>query len=96
MVQPRCGEGPAARVGQTAHRAWPLASSRCRARGWARLGAAQLCLGHPRAALSAYQRGLQMSPGSAEMQLGARLAGDNLAAAGGRRTAVRHADGLYE
>lgn len=64
----------------------------CRARGWARLGAAQLCLGHPRAALAAYERGLALSPGSAEMQLGARLAAEGQAAAGERRRAVRHVD----
>ena len=61
-----------------------------RARGWARLGAAQLCLGHPRASLSAYQRGLQLAPGSGEMQLGAQLAEAALAAQAGRRKAERH------
>lgn len=60
-----------------------------RARGWARLGAAHLCLGHARAALSAYERGLQLSPGSREMQLGAELARERLAAAGDRRKAMR-------
>lgn len=68
----------------------PPSPDACRARGWARLGAAQLCGGHPRAALSAYQRGLQLAPGSGEMQLGAQLASAALAAQAGRRKVERH------
>lgn len=69
---------------------------RRRARGWARLGAAQLCLGHSRAALSAYQRGLQLDPDSVEMQRGAQLAAAGQAGVEDRRRAMRHADGDVE
>jgi hypothetical protein len=65
---------------------------RCRSRGWARLGAAQLCLGHHRAAVSAYQRGLDLEAGSQELQMGLQLA---QRAAGGRdpqRRAAMHDD----
>ncbi|KAL4421061.1 hypothetical protein ABPG77_001356 [Micractinium sp. CCAP 211/92] len=60
------------------------------ARGWARLGAAQLCLGHARAAASAYRQGLSLDGGSREMQLGLKLAQAALAAQGSRRKAMRH------
>ncbi len=63
----------------------------CRARGWARLGAAQLCLGHMRASLSAYSRGLQLDPGNAEMKLGLQLAqGAPAAGPADRRRAIHH------
>ena len=90
-------------LSRTRHRVRPSAATllacadmpralRCRARGWARLGAAQLCLGHLRASLSAYRRGLQLDPGNTEMQLGVQLA--QAAAAAGpadRRRAMHHA-----
>lgn len=62
----------------------------CRPRGWARLGAAQLCAGHVRAAVSAYKKGLELQPGSAEMQLGLELAQQALVAQGNRRAAEHH------
>lgn len=62
----------------------------CRARGWARLGAAQLCLGHPRPALAAYQRGLALSPGNEEMRRGEALAEEHVRASAGRRRAQHH------
>jgi hypothetical protein len=65
-----------------------LPPRRCRARGWARLGAAQLMLGHPRASMSAYTRGMQLDPGSEEMALGLQLARAALEAQGNRREAV--------
>ena len=46
----------------------------CRGRGWARLGAAQLCAGHPTASVSAYAKGLQMDPKNEEMTVGMELA----------------------
>ena len=67
----------------------PPATTR-RARGWARLGAANLCLDHARAALSAYERGLTLSPGNEEMQRGTALARERLATQGGRRKAQHH------
>ncbi|KAL4422512.1 hypothetical protein ABPG75_008709 [Micractinium tetrahymenae] len=60
------------------------------ARGWARLGAAHLCLGHARAAASAYRQGLGLDGGSREMQVGLQLAQAALAAQGDRRKAMRH------
>lgn len=44
------------------------------ARGWARLGAAQLCLGHVQAAESAYKKGLSLDPGNEELIAGLSLA----------------------
>lgn len=63
----------------------------CRARGWARLGAAQLCVGHPTAAASAYARGLTLDPRSEEMLEGmemAKRAGDRAGHGKHRRAAV--------
>jgi tetratricopeptide (TPR) repeat protein len=68
-----------------------LPSSR-RARGWARLGAANLCLGRQRAAMAAYRRGLELSPGHAEMALGLQLAQQAVLAQGDRRKAMHHAE----
>lgn len=61
-----------------------------RARGWARLGAAHLCLGHARAAASAYRQGLSLDASSREMRLGLQLAQAAVAAQGDRRKAMRH------
>jgi hypothetical protein len=46
----------------------------CRSRGWARLGASQLCMGHPTAAASAYTQGLRLDPKNDEMLTGMELA----------------------
>lgn len=68
----------------------PPALALCRARGWARLGAAQLCLGHPRAAAAAYRRGLELEGSNKEMRLGLELAQAALVSSAGRRKAVHH------
>ena len=47
-----------------------------RARGWARLGAAHLCNGHPSAAIAAYAQGLKLDPKNPEMVEGLQLAKD--------------------
>ena len=62
----------------------------CRARGWARLGAAQLGLGHYQAALAAYKKGLRLQPGAPDMELGLQEAGELAQSRGGRRDAVHH------
>ena len=79
--------------GSTAAERWTdreRARAVCRPRGWARLGAAQLCLGHHRAAESAYQSGLALDAGSAEMQLGLQLAQAAAAGRGKQRRAAMH------
>ncbi|KAI3430257.1 hypothetical protein D9Q98_004853 [Chlorella vulgaris] len=61
------------------------------ARGWARLGAAQLCMGHMRASVSAYRQGLELDPASSEMQLGLKMAQQAQAAVPqDRRKAMHH------
>lgn len=63
----------------------------CRSRGWARLGAAQLCLGHPTAAASAYAQGLRLDPKNDEMLSGMELAKKAGHARGGHiRRAAMH------
>lgn len=59
-----------------------------RSRGWARLGTAQLCLGHARAAVTAYEKGLQLDATNHEMQLGLALAKQALDVRGNRRAAM--------
>lgn len=44
------------------------------ARGWARLGAAELCNDHVNAAISAYAKGLRLKEGDKELQSGLKLA----------------------
>lgn len=62
-----------------------------RARGWARLGAAQLCLGHPTAAASAYIQGLKLDPKNEEMLTGMELANRASKIKGGtKRRAAMH------
>ena len=61
-----------------------------RARGWARLGAAQLCMRHARAAAAAYERGLALDPDSGEMRAGLDLARAAEAERGARRAAEHH------
>lgn len=70
----------------------PLALPTCRPRGWARLGAAQLCMGHYRAAVSAYKKAIEIEGGSGsrEMQLGLQLAAEALAGQGADRRAAMH------
>lgn len=65
-----------------------------RARGWARLGAAQLCLGHPTAAASAYVQGLKLDSKNEEMLTGMELANRASKKKGGtkRRAAMHHSD----
>ncbi|KAL6766796.1 hypothetical protein ACKKBG_A37380 [Auxenochlorella protothecoides x Auxenochlorella symbiontica] len=57
-------------------------------RAWACLGAAQLGLGHPRAALSAFQHALALEPGDRLAGEGRALAETALQAQPGRREAV--------
>lgn len=66
-----------------------------RARGWTRLGVAQLCMGHARAAASAYRKAIELegAGGSREMQLGLQLAGQALAGQGDRRAALHETEG---
>ena len=71
---------------------WPLH----RARGWARLGAAQLCCGHARAAVSAYMRAQELGAGGADVQRGLKLAQETLLRQGGRRLAQPHAQEVCE
>jgi hypothetical protein len=68
--------------------------NKCRARGWARLGAAQLCMGHPTAAASAYTQGLRLEPKNEEMLMGMELAKRSGHARGGknRRAAMHDGD----
>jgi stress-induced-phosphoprotein 1 len=61
-----------------------------RARGWARLGAAQLGLGHYQAALAAYKKGLRLQPGAPDMELGLQEVGELAQSRSGRRDAVHH------
>lgn len=65
------------------------------ARGWARLGAAQLCLGHVQAAESAYKRGLLLNPDNEEMVAGLLLAqrGLKIRRTPARRQATVHSHG---
>lgn len=58
-------------------------------RGWTRLGAAQLSLGHPQAACSAFRRALALESGCAEAAAGLRLAESALAAQGDRRASLQ-------
>ncbi|KAG7671582.1 hypothetical protein NADE_000775 [Nannochloris sp. 'desiccata'] len=64
------------------------------ARGWARLGAAQLCLGHPTAAASAYTQGLTLDPKNEEMLTGMELAkrAGNIRGGNNRRAAIHDGD----
>ena len=60
----------------------------CRSRGWARLGAAQLCCGHATAAASAYEKGLTLDAANEEMKLGLTLARNAVNSRGNRRAAM--------
>lgn len=61
-----------------------------RSRGWARLGAAQLCMGHPTAAASAYSQGLKLDPKNEEMMVGLELAKRALERTGKHRREAVH------